>query len=546
MKRLPFILLIAATSLVACNSTENELDASDPAALNSISEDGFVNTVKTLSSDEFEGRMPFTEGETKTINYIKEQFENIGLEPGNGESFFQEVPLVETISSPMEELVLKGKNGEVQFKLLDEFVMGSRQVKESVTVNDSELVFAGFGIVAPEYNWNDYADLDVKGKTVIVMVNDPGYYDKSLFKGETMTYYGRWTYKYEEAARQGASGIMIIHDTGAASYGWNVVRSGWSGPQMNLLTPDDGASLAAFEGWLSADAAKEMFNLAEIDSNVIETAKKPGFKAVDLGLKTSVSIKNEIKKDVSNNVIGKIVGTKRPDEVIIYAGHWDHLGVGESLDGDSIYNGANDNATGIAAIIEIAKAFKNATVPPERTILFIGLTAEEQGLLGSEYYAKNPVYPLSKTVANINIDAMTASGATKDITVIGYGQSELDAYVENVAKLQNRTVNPDPHPSSGSFFRSDHFNFAKVGVPALYAGGGVDFVDTSQEAQNKRKQFEGRYHTQRDEYDATYWQLDGIMNDIKLFYQIGYTLSMETTFPKWKEGSEFKEAGENR
>lgn len=546
MKKLPFILLIAAASLAACNNTENKLDANDSAAINSISEESFVNAVKTLSSDEFEGRMPFTEGETKTINYIKEQFESIGLEPGNGDSYFQEVPLVETTSSPMKELVFKGKGGEVSFKLLEEFVMGSRQVKESVTVNNSELIFAGFGIVAPEYNWNDYANLDVKGKTVVVMVNDPGYYDKSLFKGGTMTYYGRWTYKYEEAARQGASGVLIIHDTGAASYGWNVVRSGWSGPQMNLLTVDDGASLAAFEGWLSADAAKKMFNLAGIDSSVIESAKKPGFKAVDLGLQTNVSIKNEIKKATSNNVIGKLEGTKRPDEVIIYAGHWDHLGVGESLDGDSIYNGANDNATGIAAIMEIAKAFKHATVPPERTILFVGLTAEEQGLLGSEYYAKNPIYPLSKTVANINIDAMSAFGATKDITVIGYGQSELDDYVEHAAELQDRTIRPDPHPSSGSFFRSDHFNFAKVGVPALYAGGGIDFVDTSTEAQSKRDQFEGRYHTQKDEYDAAYWQLDGIINDIKLFYQIGYSLSMETTFPKWRDGSEFKEAGENR
>ncbi len=546
MKKLPFILLIAASSLAACNSTENKLDANDSAAINSISEESFVNAVKTLSSDEFEGRMPFTEGETKTINYIKEQFESIGLEPGNGDSYFQEVPLVETTSSPMEELVLKGKGGKISFKLLEEFVLGSRQVKESVTVNNSELIFAGFGIVAPEYNWNDYANLDVKGKTVVVMVNDPGYYDKSLFKGGTMTYYGRWTYKYEEAARQGASGVLIIHDTGAASYGWNVVRSGWSGPQMNLLTADDGASLAAFEGWLSADAAKKMFNLAGIDSSVIESAKKPGFKAVDLGLQTNVSIKNEIKKATSNNVIGKLEGTKRPDEVIIYAGHWDHLGVGESLDGDSIYNGANDNATGIAAIIEIAKAFKHAAIPPERTILFVGLTAEEQGLLGSEYYAKNPIYPLSKTVANINIDAMSAFGATKDITVIGYGQSELDDYVEHAAELQNRTIRPDPHPSSGSFFRSDHFNFAKVGVPALYAGGGIDFVDSSTEAQSKRDQFEGRYHTQKDEYDAAYWQLDGIINDIKLFYQIGYSLSMETTFPKWRDGSEFKEAGENR
>jgi len=546
MNKLTSILLIAATSLIACNTSENKSDPTDSSALNSITEEGFINTVKTLSSDEFQGRMPFTEGETKTINYLKEQFLEIGLKPGNGDSFFQEVPLVEITSTPNQELVFEGKGGKVSLKNLDDFVMGSRQVKENIHVKDSEMIFAGFGIVAPEYNWNDYEGLDVKGKTVVVMVNDPGYYDKSLFKGETMTYYGRWTYKFEEAARQGATGLLIIHDTGAASYGWNVVRSGWSGPQMALLSDDNGASLAKFEGWITADAAKKMFKLAGVDTNVIAAAKKPGFKAVDLGLKTSADVKNEIKKSTSHNVIAKLEGTKRPDEVIIYAGHWDHLGVGEALDGDSIYNGAIDNATGIAAIIEIAKAFKNAETPPERTILFVGLTAEEQGLLGSEYYAKHPVYPLAKTVANINIDAMDASGATKDFTVIGYGQSELDSYLETAVKSQNRTIKQDPHPSAGSFFRSDHFNFAKVGVPAIYAGGGVDFVDQSEEAKNKRAQFEGRYHTQRDEYDPAYWQMDGIMNDIKLFYEVGYKLSMETTFPKWKEGSEFKEAGEKR
>jgi len=546
MNKLTSILLITATSLIACNTSENKADATDSSALNSITEEGFVNTVKTLSSDEFQGRMPFTEGETKTINYIKEQFLEIGLKPGNGDSFFQEVPLVEITSTPNQELVFEGKGGKVSLKNLDDFVMGSRQVKENIHVKDSEMIFAGFGIVAPEYNWNDYEGLDVKGKTVVVMVNDPGYYDKSLFKGETMTYYGRWTYKFEEAARQGATGLLIIHDTGAASYGWNVVRSGWSGPQMALLSDDNGASLAKFEGWITADAAKQMFKLAGVDTNVIAAAKKPGFKAIDLGLKTNADVKNKIKKSTSHNVMAKLEGTKRPDEVIIYAGHWDHLGVGEALDGDSIYNGAIDNATGIAAILEIAKAFKNAEVPPERTILFVGLTAEEQGLLGSEYYAKHPVYPLAKTVANINIDAMDASGATKDFTVIGYGQSELDSYLETAVKSQNRTIKPDPHPSAGSFFRSDHFNFAKVGVPAIYAGGGVDFVDQSEEAKNKRAQLEGRYHTQRDEYDPAYWQMDGIINDIKLFYEIGYKLSMETTFPKWKEGSEFKEAGEKR
>jgi len=547
MKTFAPLLLITAIYFTACNHAENKSDATiDSLALNSISEDSFINTVKTLSSDEFQGRMPFTEGETKTINFIKENFENIGLQPGNGTSFFQEVPMVEITSSPNKVLVFQGKNGKISLNHPDDFVLGSRKVKEIIQIKDSELIFAGFGIVAPEYNWNDYEGLDVKGKTVVVMVNDPGYYDKNLFKGKTMTYYGRWTYKFEEAARQGASGLLIIHDTGAASYGWNVVRTGWNGPQMSLLSDDDGASLANFEGWISADAAKKMFDLAGIDTNVIAQAKTTGFKAVDLGLKTSVDIRNEIKKSTSHNIIGKIEGTKRPDEVIIYSGHWDHLGVGESLDGDSIYNGAIDNATGIAAILEIAKAFKHAEVPPERTMLFIGLTAEEQGLLGSEYYAANPIYPLSKTVANINIDAMGATGATKDITVFGYGQSELDDYMEQALKTQNRVIKPDPHPSSGAFFRSDHFNFAKVGVPAIYAGGGVEFIDQSEEAKSKREEFAGRYHTQKDEYDPAYWQLDGIMNDIKLFYQIGYTLSMEKSFPKWKEGSEFKEAGEKR
>jgi len=546
MNRLILLFSIALTSFISCNNSENKSDSNESSALNSITEEGFIRTVKDLSSDEFQGRLPFTEGETKTINYIKEQFLGNGLVPGNGTSFFQEVPLVEITSHPNNELVFQGKDGKISLKHTEDFVMGSRQVKENIHIKDSELIFAGFGIVAPEYNWNDYEDLDVKGKTVVVMINDPGYYDKSLFKGETMTYYGRWTYKFEEAARQGATGLLIIHDTGAASYGWNVVRSGWNGPQMALLSDDNGASLTEIEGWISAKAAKKMFELAGVDTNVMTEAKKPGFKAIDLGLKTSADIKNEIKKSTSHNVIGKLVGTKRPDEVIIYAGHWDHLGIGEAVDGDSIYNGAVDNATGIAAIIEIAKAFKNAEVPPERTILFIGLTAEEQGLLGSEYYATHPIFPLAKTVANINIDAMDPTGATKDITMIGYGQSELDSYVEDVAKTQNRVVKGDPKPSAGYFFRSDHFNFAKVGVPAIYAGGGVDFIDQSEEAKNKRAQFEGRYHTQKDEYDPAYWQLDGIMKDIKLFYEIGYKLSMETTFPKWKEGSEFKEAGEKR
>lgn len=548
MKKINIFLILALSVLIACNNDKNQNTSIsiDDNSLKSISKDSYIEHIKTLSSDEFEGRMPFTEGEKKTITYIKDQFEQLGLKPGNKESFFQEVPMVEISSTPPKTLTITGEKGELSLSYLDDFVMGSRRQNDLVEVNDSELVFAGFGIVAPEYNWNDYEGLDVKGKTVIVMVNDPGFYNKDLFKGETMTYYGRWTYKFEEAARQGATGILIIHDTGAASYGWNVVRSGWTGPQMTLELEDNGASLAAFEGWFTAESAKKLFTLAGVSEDVLEEAKKPGFKAVDLHLRTNAKIENHIKKDVSQNVLAKIEGTKRPDEVIIYTAHWDHLGIGEAVEGDSIYNGAIDNATGVAALFEIAKALQNAEVKPERTILFLAVTAEEQGLLGSEYYASHPVYPLSKTVANINIDALGAGGLTHDISIVGRGQSELDDYAEEFINAQNRKIAPESNTSAGYFFRSDHFNFAKVGVPALYAGSGSDYVDTSAEAKERRTFFDGTYHTQKDEFSAEHWDVSGIIEDLKFFTNIGYKLSMETTFPKWKEGSEFKEAGEKR
>lgn len=547
MKKINILFYLALASLAACNSSnQNQVSTLDSTALNSISKDSYIEHIKTLSSDEFEGRMPFSEGEKKTINYIKAQFEELGLKQGNNDSYFQEVPLVEVTSTPNKILKISGKNGEISLTSLDDYVLGSRRQDSEIEVKDSELIFAGFGIVAPEYNWNDYEGLDVKGKTVIVMVNDPGYYNNDLFKGKTMTYYGRWTYKYEEAARQGATGIMIIHDTGGASYGWDVVRSGWTGPQMTLEFADNGASLAAFEGWFTAESAKKIFALAGVSETIIEDAKKTGFKAVDLGLKTEAKIHNVIKKDLSHNVLAKIEGSKRPDEVIIYTAHWDHLGVGEAINGDSIYNGAIDNSTGVAALFEIAKAIKNTKVQPERTILFLAVTAEEQGLLGSEYYATHPIFPLSKTVANINIDALGAGGLASDISVVGYGQSELDDYAEEFAKLQNRTLTHDSNPSAGSFFRSDHFNFAKLGVPAMYAGSGKKYIDESEEAKEKRKFFVGTYHSPGDEFNAEKWNMEGMIEDIKFFTNVGYKLSMETTFPKWKEGSEFKEAGENR
>lgn len=548
MKQINVFFILFLGLLIACNtnSTDQKPPSIDDNALNSISSERYIEHIKVLSSDEFEGRMPFTEGEKKTIDYIKTQFEKLGLEPGNRGSFYQEVPMVEITSTPSRSITISGDNGNLSLNHLDDFVMGSNRQSKLIEADDSELVFAGFGIVAPEYNWNDYENLDVKGKTVVVMINDPGYYNKDLFKGETMTYYGRWTYKYEEAARQGATGIMIIHDTGAASYGWNVVRSGWTGPQLTLELPDNGESLAAFEGWFTAESAKKIFALAGMSETLLEEAKKPGFKPVDLNLNINAKVENTIKKDVSQNVLAKIEGSKRPEEVIIYTAHWDHLGIGETVNGDSIYNGAIDNATGVAALFEIANALNNTEVKPERTILFLAVTAEEQGLLGSEYYANNPVYPLSKTVANINIDALSASGLTHDISIVGYGQSELDDYAEEFIKVQNRTIAPESNPSAGYFFRSDHFNFAKVGVPALYAGSGTDYVDTSEAASERRAFFNGTYHTQADEFSEEHWDVEGIIQDLKIFTQIGYKLSMETTFPTWKEGSEFKEIGEKR
>jgi len=518
----------------------------DSGALQAISESSYKKYVEELSSDAFEGRKPFTKGDTLAVTYIEEQFKKLGLAPGNGTSYFQEVPMVEISSTPAPQLTVSGPNGKFTVNNLDDYVIGSRQLKENIDVNQSELVFAGFGIIAPEYKWNDYDGLNVKGKTVVVMVNDPGHYDKTLFKGDTMTYYGRWTYKYEEAARQGAAGVLIIHDKAAASYDWDVVRSGWSGSQLDLVSKDKGESYTAYEGWISAETTKKLFELSGIKQDLIALAKKPGFKPISLGVTTDVHIKNTHRTSTSNNVIGKLEGSSRKDEVIIYTAHWDHLGIGEAVNGDSIYNGAIDNAAGVAALFEIAKAFKAAKVQPERTIVFMAVTAEEQGLLGSAYYASNPIYPLSKTVANLNMDAFSPLGATKDVSIVGMGHSELDDYASRSASKFGRVVRDSGNPSSGGFFRSDHFNFVKKGVPALFMGSGNQYLETDTTLlQNRKKLLAGRYHAPSDEVDPN-WDFQGILADIKLFFDMGYTMSLESSFPKWKDKSEFKHAGNKR
>lgn len=526
---------------------QNKQHPVDHKALNSITEKSYKKAILKLSSDEFMGRKPFTKGDTLATNYIASQFKALGLKPGNGNSYFQEVPMVEITSTPNASLNLKSSQDQVSLQNLTDYVVTSRRLQDHIELKNTELVFAGFGIVAPEYHWNDYQGLDVKGKTVVVMVNDPGHYDKSLFKGDTMTYYGRWTYKYEEAARQGAAGVLIIHQTQAASYDWNVIRTGWgNAPQMDLDNQSEPNKYAQIEGWLSAASTSKLFKLAGYDDSLLEKAKKKGFKAIPLGIKTDFEVSNKIKRSKSNNVIARLEGKSRKDENIIYTAHWDHLGIGEATNGDSIYNGAIDNATGVAALFEIAKAFKAAKKAPERSIVFLAVTSEEDGLLGSDYYVRNPIYPLNKTVANINMDAFSAVGATKDLAIIGKGQSDLDDYAERSALKFDRYTKSEGNPSSGGFYRSDHFNFAKVGVPALYAGSGSDYLDKDLTVIEKRKKvLEGRYHAVNDEVIPE-WNFEGLLADIRLFFDIGYTLSQEASFPKWKEKSEFKEIGEKR
>ncbi|WPV67758.1 M28 family metallopeptidase [Chitinophaga sp. LS1] len=537
-----FYRIIPLVGLFACHGPEQKQAATaDSVAIKSIDSASIARDITVLSSDVFQGRKPFTIGEDKTIKYLEDRFREIGLQPGNGDSFFQEVPMVEIISKPSGPLVFKGKSGSVTLPYLDEYVIATRRVKEKVNVDNSELVFAGFGIDAPEYKWNDYEGLDVKGKTVVVMVNDPGFYDSTLFKGKTMTYYGRWTYKFEEAARKGATGVIIIHDILPASYGWNVVRSGWSKPRLDLQTADDNMSRTAMEGWMTLESAKKVFALAGVPFDVIEKAKHPGFKAVPLGVTTSLEITNKIKKSTSHNVIAQLPGTDRKNEYIIYSAHWDHLGVGEVIRGDSIYNGAADNASGTAALLSLAKAFKSLPNAPRRSILFIALTGEEQGLLGSEYYATHPLFPVKSTVADINMDVMNTFGRTTDITIIGKGQSELDDYAERAAKKQGRTIIPEANPSGGWFFRSDHFNFAKVGIPSLYPGAGEhSLLHDSAWVPNHRASYgRDRYHSPFDQFDDT-WELSGMVEDIRFLFDVGETLANEERFPEWRPASEFR------
>lgn len=531
---LPFGLLFAISAASAQNTD----------GMNAFKVSELRHDIAVLSSDSFQGRKPFTEGEKKTVAYLINRFKETGLQPGNKNSYIQEVPMVELTCKVNPVITIRNQEKSFTLKSYDDYVIYSEKDQPEVKFDNNELVFAGYGVVAPEYGWNDYAGLDVKNKVVLVMVNDPGFGngDTSLFKGRTMTYYGRWTYKYEEAAKQGAKGCLIIHNTAAASYPFSVVQNSLNTAKLHLDNRNKKVSNCDIVGWISEPAAQKLLAFAGKDSSILEMANRRGFKPIPLGINASTAIKISSRYDKSYNVIGKITGREFPNEYIIYTSHWDHLGIGKPDEkGDSVYNGAYDNASGTAGLLQLAKAFSILNPAPERTIIFLAVTAEEQGLWGSAYYARNPIYPLNRTLANINTDGLNRYGNTKDVIVVGRGQSDLEDYLLTAAKQLHRDVSYDVHPEAGSYFRSDHFNFAKAGVPALYVSPGVDIVGKGAAYGTKLKEeyTAKNYHRPSDQL-VPEWTFAGAISDLQLLFLTGKLIDETTKWPGWKSESEFK------
>jgi Zn-dependent M28 family amino/carboxypeptidase len=536
--------LLAACSVDSATTAAPQRAATGEPAPNLIDVAQLKRDTEILSSDEFEGREPGTAGEEKTIRYLADRMAKIGLKPGVNGSWFQDVPLV-TITADAEEADLRV--GNMVYEYGDDVVLWTKRQQPSVSLNNSDLVFVGYGINAPERNWNDYAGLDVKGKTVIILVNDPDWQNKpgeGAFGGRDMTYYGRWTYKYEEAARQGAAGAIIIHETEPAAYGWGTVTSSWTGPQIDMDRANKGMDRVAVEGWITKDAATKLFASAGQDlSKLAEAAKQPGFKAAPLKAQASASFTNEIRRYGSKNVIGLLPGTTRPNEYVLYMAHWDHLGrCPADKSGDDICNGALDNATGTAGLLALADAHVKAGAP-DRSVAFLAVTAEESGLLGSEYYAQNPVFPLAQTVGGINMDGLNIIGPTNDVVVIGAGKSQLEEYLKRYAARQNRVIVPEPTPEKGFFYRSDHFSLAKQGVPMLYADSGNDVIGKGKEwGQAQADDYTAnRYHLPSDEYDPN-WDWGGAVQDLRLYYAIGRELADGAAWPNWYPTAEFRAA----
>ena len=515
-------------------------EASTPA----ISTQTLKDVTKTLSSDAYEGRKPTTPAEEKATAYIVERFKAAGLKPGNHGSWFQDVPLVEIAAQDVTPLTFTGGTAPISLDYRKDMVIQTYRVTPGIAIKDSDVVFVGYGINAPERGWNDYAGLDVKGKTVVILVNDPDWQmpgRDGLFEGRAMTYYGRWTYKFEEAARQGAAAALIVHDTEPAAYGWGVVQSSWSGPQLELDAAGDHMDQSQAIGWMQLDKAKALFASAGKDFGALaEAAKQKGFKAVPLGLKASVSFTNTIRRQASKNVIGILPGTSAPDDTILYTAHWDHLGHCTPVNGDDICNGALDNASGVAGLVALAEAQAKAG-PAKRTIAFMAVTAEESGLLGSRYYAEHPIYPLNRTVGGVNMDVLNTSGQARDFVITGAGKSELEDLIVPFVKAEGRVIKPEPNPERGGYFRSDHFSFAKLGVPMLDGGSGEDLVKGGEAAGHAATidYIEHRYHKPQDEYDAS-WDWSGAVQDLTLYYRLGRQLADGNAWPNWYPTAEFR------
>jgi Zn-dependent M28 family amino/carboxypeptidase len=548
-----FTALAQACTAPAPQSNSNISPSSSQAdlkpALDAITSEDLLRHTTVLSSDEYEGRAPGTRGEDLTVNYLTEQFKRIGVKPGNPDgTYTQKVPLVGFTPQPTLTLSAGGKN--IALKYPDDYIARSPRFQPEMNIADSDVVFVGYGVVAPEYGWDDYKGVDVKGKTIVMLINDPAIpdpndpakLDERMFKGKAMTYYGRWTYKYEIAAEKGAAAAIIVHETGPAGYPFAALSS-WVLENLDIKAANN-MNRVAVESWVIADRVKELFAASGQDFDAMKKAAlAKDFKPVALGAKASFNIKTTLRDIQSNNIIGKIEGSDAvlKDEYVIYTAHWDHMGRDEKLVGDQIFNGALDNASGTAALIELAEAFSKLPTPPKRSILFMAVTAEEKGLLGAMYYANNPLYPLTKTLANINMDGVQQWGRTSDIVIIGYGNSTLDDLLKEVAGEVGRTIEPDPEPEKGFFYRSDHFEFAKQGVPALYTDSGTKFIGKPEGySQQKRDEYTNRdYHKVSDEVKPD-WDLSGAVEDTQLLFRVGYRVAQGEKYPEWKPGTEFK------
>jgi Zn-dependent M28 family amino/carboxypeptidase len=554
--RFSLILLVAAIACQPADDATSESTASgsaeaiDSVVAATIDTATLMQHIRVLAADSMLGRAPGSVGEDRTVAYLEAQFKALGLAPGNTDgTYIQKVPLVGITVKGTPSLTFAKGTTTKALRWRDDYVAWTKHVSPEAKLDRSEIIFVGYGTEAPEFTWDDFKGMDVAGKTLVMLVNDPPLGDTTQFGGPRMTYYGRWTYKYEQGMKHKAAGVLLVHETGPAGYPFTVVQ-GKTSEQFDLVTPDRNMGRSAVEGWITLDQARALFTMAgqNFDSLKVRAARRE-FRPLPLGVTASVNLQNTLRTIDSRNVVAKLEGSdpELRDEYVVYTAHWDHFGVGTKVKGDSIYNGAADNATGTAGLLALGKAFVAMKTPPKRSILFLAVTAEEQGLLGSQYYSVTPIHPLAKTLANINLDMLNAWGPTKDITVIGLGASELDDYVRDAATAQGRTIRPDAEPEKGFYYRSDHFNFAKQGVPAFFPEPGVEYVGKPAEfGRQKREEYTANdYHAPQDEIKPG-WDLRGAVQDLHLFLTMGYRIANAAEFPEWREGNEFRATREKQ